>query len=72
MRFSEDSREDTEAHASAVERLERAQTAQRESVDARDAANDTSDEPVAASALARADEQLAAREAWVGWIERGY
>ena len=70
MHFSEDSREGTEAHASAVERLERAQTAQRESVDARDAA--TSDEPVAASALAGADEQLEAREAWVGWIERGY
>ena len=73
MRFPEQPREGSEAHASALKRLDVARSDQRECSDAADrAAHGTSDERTAANALTEANEQLAAREAWVGWIERGY
>jgi len=72
VRFPETPREGTEAHASALDRMTDAREAQRHSRDASDAARGTPSEPARARDLAAADEQLAAREAWVSWIERGY
>ena len=65
-------REDTEAHESAVRRLDAARTDQRDKSEAHDAAQDPAAEREAATELAEANEELAAREAWIKWIERGY
>jgi hypothetical protein len=70
MKFPE--REGTEAHKAAVRRLDAARVDQRHSTQVHDAAKDTPAESAAASQLAGANEQLAAREAWVKWVERGY
>ncbi|MFL5820584.1 MAG: hypothetical protein ACJ76S_07875 [Solirubrobacteraceae bacterium] len=72
MRFPENPREGTAAHKSAIRRLDAARDDQRDRDDAHHAAEDTPGEPAAASELARANDELAAREAWVKWIERGY
>ena len=72
MRFTETPREGSEAHRSAVQRLDAAWTEQRHRTRVHDAARDTPSEPAAVSGLAEANEQVAAREAWVKWIERGY
>jgi len=72
MRFPETSRAGTEAHRSALSRLDAAETHQRVSTEAHDASLDTSSEPVAANDLSAANEQVAARKAWVSWVERGY
>jgi hypothetical protein len=72
MRFPENPRQGTEAHKDALRRLDAARGEQRERSDAHDAAQETPGEPAAAGELARADDELAAREAWVKWIERGY
>jgi hypothetical protein len=72
MKFPENPREGSQAHEDALQRLDAARGEQRERSDAHDAAQDTADEPAAASELARAKDELAAREAWVKWIERGY
>ena len=72
MRFPETPREGSEAHKSALRRLDTARDEQREKSEAHDAAQDTPSERAAASELAGANEQIAAREAWVKWVERGY
>jgi len=68
----ENPREDTEAHDSALRRLDAARTEQRQKSEAHDATHDPVEEREAATDLAEANEELAAREAWVKWIERGY
>jgi len=65
-------REGTAAHRSAVDRLHAARHERRRRQDAYDAADNVTAQHHAAGNLAEANEQLAAREAWVGWIERGY
>ena len=70
MGLPEQARKGTQAHASAVERLELARSEQQQSSSAHDAAVQTDAEPAAASHLAGANEQVAAREAWVEWVER--
>ena len=65
-------REGTEAHESAVRRLDAARSDQHDKTEAHDAAQDPAEEREAATDLAEANEELAAREAWVKWIERGY
>ncbi len=72
MRFPESPREGTEAHTSALRRLDAARVEQRDRSEAHEAARDSAGEPAAADELSEANEQVAAREAWVGWIERGY
>jgi hypothetical protein len=72
MRFPEQTRKGSEAHRSALRRLDDARTEQRRTSEVHDQARETSAEPAAATELSAANEQLAAREAWVHWIERGY
>jgi hypothetical protein len=72
MRFPEIPREGTEAHKDALRRLDAARGEHRGRNDAHDAAQDTPDEPAAASELVRANDELAAREAWAKWIARGH
>ena len=68
----ENPREGTEAHESALRRLDAARTDQRQKSETHDATQDAASEREAAGDLAEANEELAAREAWVKWIERGY
>jgi hypothetical protein len=72
MRFPEQTRKGSEAHRSALSRLADARNKQRRTSESHDQARQTSGEPAAATELSAANEQLAAREAWVLWIERGY
>jgi hypothetical protein len=60
---------DGDAHARAIERLAVALEDREHSSDERDAADGRRDERAAAVALAAANEQVAAREAWVKYIE---
>lgn len=60
-----------EAHSEAVEHLTEARERQRDLVDRAEAAEGTSGEEQAADALESARHQVAAREAWVVWTERG-
>jgi hypothetical protein len=71
MRFPERSRHADAAHASAVERLGEAHKHQRHLAGLAAAAVGTPDEAEAADALGVARDQVAAREAWVVWVERG-
>ena len=72
MRFPETSRAGTEAHRSALSRLDAAQAHQRKSNDAHEASRETPGQSAAANELSAANEIVAAREAWVSWVERGY
>ncbi|MEA2272361.1 MAG: hypothetical protein QOI98_1069 [Solirubrobacteraceae bacterium] len=72
MRFPETSRAGTGAHRSALSRLDAAETHQRESTEAHDASRKTPRESAAATKLIAANETVAARKAWVSWVERGY
>jgi hypothetical protein len=72
MSFPELSREGTDAHASAVERRDAARSQQRFQREALASARGTDAERPAVSDLAAANQELAAREAWVSWVERGY
>ena len=72
MEFSEDPREGTEAHSDAMRRLDDARTEQTEMSDALDESKETSGEPDAAADLSAAKEKVAAREAWLAWVERGH
>jgi hypothetical protein len=72
MKFPELPREGTDAHASAVRRRDAARTEQHHQRDVEAAARGTSDERAAASSLASANQDLAARDAWLSWVERGY
>jgi hypothetical protein len=60
-----------EAHTDAVGRLDEALDRQRDLADRAEAAEGTSDEDQAADALGSARNEVAAREAWVVWTERG-
>ena len=59
-------------HARAIERLEVAVDDRERSSEESDAAQGRPDERTAGLALAAANEQVAAREAWVKYIEHGY
>jgi len=72
MRFPETTRVGTQAHNDAVRRLEAAEAEQHQRIEAHRAAQGTERERDAAESLAAAEEQVAAREAWVKWVERGY
>lgn len=72
MKFPETTREGTAAHRSAVDRLDAARHERDRRQDDYDGAQEGRAQVNAAGDLATANEQLAAREAWVGWIERGY
>jgi hypothetical protein len=60
------------AHARAIERLDAAADDLRHSTEESSAAQGRFDKRTAAVALAAANEQLAAREAWVKYIEHGH
>jgi hypothetical protein len=72
MTVLETSRVGTDAHTSALGRLDAAGAEQRNRIEARDPARGTPREHATADDLAGANEQVAAREAWVRWVERGY
>jgi hypothetical protein len=72
MRFPEHTRDGSEAHSGALRRLDEAHSQQRKATDDHEASRQTPGERAAASNLAAADEQVAAREAWVSWVERGW
>jgi hypothetical protein len=59
-----------DVHARAIERLDVAADDLEHSKEASDAAHGQFDERTAAVAVAAANEQVAAREAWVKYIER--
>jgi hypothetical protein len=61
-----------DVHARAIERLDVAVDDLQRSSQERHAAQGRTDERTATVALAAANEQLAAREAWVKYIEHGY
>ena len=60
-----------EAHTDAVEHLTEARERQRHLVDRAEAAEGTSGEEQASDALETVRHEVAAREAWVVWTERG-
>jgi hypothetical protein len=66
-----DDRHGEEVHTDAVGRLDEALDRQRDLVDRAEAAEGTSGEQEAADELGAARQQVAAREAWVVWTERG-
>jgi hypothetical protein len=61
-----------ETHARAVERLENAIDQQAELRDAAADARGTSDEDDADDKLQEAGARVAARDAWLTWVERGF
>jgi hypothetical protein len=61
-----------DVHARAIERLDLAVDDRERSSDESKAAQGGPDERTAAVALAAANERVAAREAWVNYIEHGY
>jgi hypothetical protein len=71
MRFPERSRTGDPVHTSAVDRLDLARIEQRQLAADAQAASGTSSEDKAAVRLSAANAEVNAREAWVGWIERG-
>jgi hypothetical protein len=72
MNFPELPRQGTDAHASAVQRRDSARSEQRLRRDNLAAVRGTNEERSAVSELAAANQEVAAREAWVSWVERGY
>jgi hypothetical protein len=71
MGFPEMSRDDDAAHADAVRRLD-ASLKETQWLEARrEDLRGTAAEPDAEAALAAGRAQVAAREAWLTWIERG-
>ena len=62
----------SDVHTQATERLDTAVHQRERSSEASNAAHGQSDRRTAAVALAAANEQVAAREAWVKYIEHGY
>jgi len=71
MRFPEMPRERDDAHTSAVRRLDEACEEQRRLVAAHALAEGTAVEPAAEQAVEVGHAHVAAREAWLVWIERG-
>ena len=72
MTFPESPREGSAAHESALQRLEAARHERDRKREAYEAAEDDPARSAAGGDLAAAQEQMAAREAWVSWVERGY
>ena len=72
MRFPEQPREGTPANDDAIRRLAHARDHQHHMSAALEESKTTSTERSATANLAEANESLAAREAWVSWVERGY
>jgi hypothetical protein len=62
MRFPETTRVGSEGHKDAIRRLDAAKEDRQR----------RGELDHGAGGLAAADEQVAAREAWVKWVERGY
>jgi hypothetical protein len=71
MGFPEMSRDDDSAHADAVRRLDACVDERRKLQEGRDEVRGTPAEREAEAALAAGRAQVAAREAWLAWIERG-
>ena len=71
MGFAEMSRDDDAARADAVRRLDASIEERRKLLEQRDDVRGTPAEPGAEAALAAGRAQVAAREAWLAWIERG-
>jgi hypothetical protein len=71
MQFPEMPRERDDAHVSAVRRLEKAREEQRDLVAAHALAEGTAAEPAAGQAVHVGHADVAAREAWLVWVERG-
>lgn len=69
MRFPNQAREGSDAHADARHRLDDARNHQRAMHDALDGSKDTPGELAAATELTAASEKTAAREAWLTWAE---
>jgi hypothetical protein len=61
-----------ESHAGAVERFEAAREERDRRSDQYDAAAGSTSELPAFTELKAAEEQFAAREAWLKWVERDY
>ena len=61
-----------DVHARAIERLDLAADDRKRLIEESDAARGGAEKRTAGIALAAANEQLAAREAWVKYIEHGY
>jgi hypothetical protein len=72
MTFPETTRVGSEGHRDAIRRLDAAKEDRRRRSELHRAAHGTEGERDAAGGLAAADERVAAREAWVKWVERGY
>jgi hypothetical protein len=72
MRFPETTRVGSEGHKDAIRRLDVAREERRRRGEDRRAAQGTGRERDADRGVAAADERVAAREAWVKWVERGY
>jgi hypothetical protein len=64
--------ETREGHAGAVERFERAREERDRRSAQHDAATGSPSELPAFTELKAAEEQFAAREAWLKWVERDY
>jgi hypothetical protein len=71
MRFSEVSREGDTAHASAVHRLDLARDDCQRLAEDYASVKETPGEVAALDRLAAGRAQVAAREAWLVWVERG-
>jgi hypothetical protein len=61
-----------DVHQSALERLGAARDVETRLRDAADAACGTAAEDIARDDLYEAEERVAAREAWLIWLERGF
>jgi hypothetical protein len=71
MMFPEQTREGSDAHGVAVGRVEEARADRGRVTEAYEASRSTPGEPSAGAEMKAADDQVAAREAWLGWVERG-
>jgi hypothetical protein len=72
MRFPETTRVGSDGHKEAIRRLDAAKEDRRRRSEHHQTAHGTDHERGAAAGVAAADERVAAREAWVKWVERGY
>lgn len=71
MKFPEISRKGDPAHTSAIARLTAARREERRLAAATHTASGSAEEHEAASRPSAATAEVAAREAWVGWVEHG-
>jgi hypothetical protein len=69
--FPEQTREGSDAHSVAVGQLEEARADRGRMTETYEASRSTTGEPSAAAEMRAADDRVAAREAWLGWVERG-